>query len=91
MKKFFKQYTITILIGVAVIFTWEMLTRYGSLNPVIFPELEKVFGVFVTDGKELLIGLVSSFKLLLPAYIGSLILGIGGGVFFGLNIAFEIH
>lgn len=85
VKKFLKQYTITILIGAAVIFTWEMLIKYGSLNPVIFPELGEVFGVFATDGKELLIGLVSSFKLLLPAYIGSLILGIGGGVFFGLN------
>lgn len=85
MKKFLKQYTATILIGVVVIFVWEMLIKYGSLNPVIFPELEKVFSVFVHDGQELFRGLVSSLKLLIPAYIGSLILGIGGGVFMGLN------
>lgn len=85
MKKFFKQYLATILIGLVVLFAWEMLIKYGSLNPVIFPELEKVMSVFVHDSQELFGGLVSSLKLLIPAYIGSLILGIGGGVFLGLN------
>ncbi len=85
MKKFLKQYTITILIGIAFIFAWEILTRYGSLNPVIFPQLSKVFGVFFDAGKELLVGLASSLKLLVPAYMGSVILGIGGGVFLGLQ------
>ena len=85
MKKFFKQYTITILIGVAVIAGWELLTRNESINPVIFPEVSKVIGVFITAGQELLLGLGSSLKLLIPAYLGSIILGIGGGVFLGLN------
>ncbi|KKI90505.1 ABC transporter permease [Bacillus sp. SA1-12] len=85
MKTFLKKYTITIFIGVAFILIWETLTRYGSLNPVIFPGLGKVFGVFLSDGKELLLGLLSSLKLLVPAYMGSIILGIGGGVFLGLS------
>ncbi|MGE8077467.1 ABC transporter permease [Peribacillus loiseleuriae] len=85
MRKFLKKYTITILIGVAAILAWEILTRYGEVNPVIFPQLIKVFGVFFNDAKELMLGLASSLKLLVPAYVGSVILGIGGGLFFGLN------
>ena len=84
MKNLFKQYGITILIGVAVIVTWDLLTRFGGLNPVIFPKLNEVFNVFYTAGKELFIGLTSSLKLLFPAYLGSIVLGIGGGLFFGL-------
>lgn len=85
MKKFFRQYSITILIGLGLIIVWEILTIKGGLNPVIFPELSKVFSVFSNETEGLLGGLVSSFKLLVPAYIGSLLLGIGGGLFFGLN------
>lgn len=85
MKKVFKQYGITILIGVAVIMAWDLLTRFGGLNPVIFPKLNEVFSVFYTAGKELFVGLSSSLKLLVPAYLGSIVLGIGGGLFFGLN------
>lgn len=85
MKNFFKHYTSTILIGVVVIAAWDLLTRYGGLNPVIFPELTKVLNVFTDNAKELLIGLSSSLKLLVPAYIGSILLGIGGGLFLGLQ------
>ena len=85
MKKFIKHYTSTILIGVVVLVAWDLLTRYGGLNPVIFPELTKVLSVFTDNSKELLVGLSSSFKLLVPAYIGSILLGIGGGLFLGLQ------
>lgn len=85
LKKFLHEYTVTILIGVVGIFAWEILTTRGGLNPVIFPGLSKVFRVFSNEAKGLMVGLVSSMKLLIPAYIGSLILGIGGGLFIGLN------
>ncbi|MBO2536882.1 ABC transporter permease [Rummeliibacillus suwonensis] len=86
MRKFPKEYSITILIAVLIITVWESLTRMGSLNPIIFPPSEKIFSVFIGDGgKQLLQGLVSSFKLLFPAYLGSIIFGISGGVYLGLN------
>lgn len=86
MKKFFQQYSITIIIGIAFVVAWEILTRTESfLNPIIFPRLSTIFNVFSSEGKELFIGLGSSLKLLLPAFAGALILGIGGGLFFGLN------
>jgi len=84
MRNFFKQYGITIVIGTAIIVAWDLLTRFGGLNPVIFPTLNEVFSVFYTAGNELFVGLMSSLKLLVPAYLGSIIFGIGGGVFFGL-------
>lgn len=85
MKTWFKQYGFTVLIGVTVILSWELITRFGGLNPVIFPTLNEVIGVFFTAGKELFTGLASSLKLLIPAYVGSIIFGIGGGLFLGLN------
>jgi len=85
MKKLVKQYGTTLLIGVILIAAWELAITLGNLNPVIFPRISKVFSVFTEAGKDLWIGLVSSFKLLIPGYIGALILGITGGVFLGLN------
>ncbi|UOE76537.1 ABC transporter permease [Parageobacillus thermoglucosidasius] len=85
MRNFLKQYYVTILIGIAGIAVWELITRYGNLNPVIFPTLSKVFRVFTQNIEELLLGLVSSLRLLIPAYIGSIILGIGGGLLLGLH------
>lgn len=85
MKKWFKRYSITVLIAVVLIGSWELLTRFGGLNPVIFPQSSLVFSVFIEEGKLLLTGLISSLTLLVPAYLGSIILGIGGGVLLGLN------
>jgi NitT/TauT family transport system permease protein len=85
MSKMFGQYKITIFIGIAAVAAWELVTRYGNPNPVIFPTLSKVLMVFVNQADELLLGLVSSLKLLIPAYAGSIILGILGGLLFGLH------
>lgn len=85
MIKLVKQYGTTLLIGLVLIAAWELAIKFGNLNPVIFPRISKVLSVFVEAGKDLGIGLVSSFKLLIPGYIGALILGIAGGVFLGLN------
>jgi len=85
MRKLIKQYSITILIGLSLVVGWEILITKGSLNPVIFPELSKVFLVFFSEATGLFTGLLSSMKLLVPAYTGSLILGIAGGLFLGLH------
>ncbi|MEC1719430.1 ABC transporter permease [Schinkia azotoformans] len=86
MFKFARQYWITILIGAATIIGWQLMTTKASfLNPVIFPDFGEIFGVFTRSGEELLQGFVSSMKLLVPAYVASVVLGISGGIFFGLN------
>lgn len=83
--KILKTYSLSILLAIIAIAVWEGLTRSGALNPIIFPSLLLVLDVFIYDASMLLEGLWSSLKLLVPAFIGSVVLGIVGGVFLGLN------
>lgn len=86
MKNFLKQYAITIIIGIAIIAAYEAFTaNFRVLNPVLFPKLGKILDVFPAKGRELLVGLASSMKLLIPGYFAALILGVSGGLHFGLN------
>ncbi|MFJ7732519.1 ABC transporter permease [Lysinibacillus sp. NPDC097231] len=86
MRQFFKQYSITILIGLIVLVAWALFTKYASwINPVIFPEPLVVWTSLQEKVQELFSGFISSMQLLLPAYVGALIIGIAGGVFFGLH------
>lgn len=86
LKKFLSQYSITILIAIIAVGGWGIFTKKaGIINPVLFPGLGKILTVFAEHSKELLLGFVSSMKLLVPAYVASLIFGIAGGLFFGLN------
>lgn len=85
MAKFFKTYGISIVIGVLFLTAWEVATRMELLNPLIFPRLQKIVNVFLFDNGMLIEGLIASLKLLVPALIGSTVLGVVGGVFVGLN------
>ncbi|WP_341301190.1 ABC transporter permease subunit [Lysinibacillus sp. FSL H8-0500] len=81
-----KKYTITVFIVLAVIAAWVFITTYSSLlNPVIFPPAVKIIESFISAIGELIKGFFSSMGLLIPALVAALILGIGGGLFFGLH------
>lgn len=86
MSKFIRTYFITFLIAVALIATWVVITSYTELlNPVIFPTASSIVLAFVGAIGELIKGFVSSMGLLVPAILGALLLGIGGGLYFGLH------
>lgn len=86
MNVFLKRYIPTISVGIIVILLWTVVTKYSTLiNPVIFPEPLVVVDSFIQKINELLTGLVSSMKLLIPGFFGALIIGVVGGLFFGLN------
>lgn len=86
MLTFFKRYNLTILIGIIVIAAWALVTKYATwINPVIFPEPLTVLESLKTKLEELLIGVGSSMKLLIPGFFGAAFVGIVGGLFFGLN------
>jgi NitT/TauT family transport system permease protein len=83
---FFKRYNLTILIGILVVVAWALVTKYASwINPVIFPQPLVVVESFVAKFGELITGVGSSMKLLIPGFFGALLAGIVGGLFFGLN------
>ncbi|MDR9797490.1 ABC transporter permease [Aeribacillus composti] len=90
MKKFLHVYIYSTLIAVALLGLWIYITNFTELlDPVIFPSPEIVVIAFVKAIKELLQGFVSSMGLLVPGFVLSLVLGIGGGLYFGLHHRFR--
>lgn len=86
MLKLLRQYSITLLIAIGLISIWVLITSFSDvLNPIIFPPALAIVKAFVGALKELMLGFISSMELLIPAIAGALILGIGGGLFFGLH------
>lgn len=80
MLTFFKRYNLTILIGIIFIAVWAIVTKYATwINPVIFPQPITVIQSFSVKIGELLNGVVSSMKLLIPGFFGALIIGVVGG------------
>lgn len=90
MRSFFLRYYPTILIGISIIVLWAVITKYSDwINPVIFPEPLAVVKSLQAKMEELLIGVISSMKLLIPGFFGAIFIGIGGGLFFGLQKRFR--
>ena len=86
MGAFIKKYSITALLMVVLVAAWVVLTTYSNLlNPVIFPPVADIVTAFISASGELIRGFFSSMGLLIPALATALILGVGGGLYFGLN------
>lgn len=89
MTKFIKNYSITLLIAIALIALWILVTTFELLNPIIFPPVLAIVKAFSGAISELFEGFLSSMGLLIPAFILALVTGIGGGLFFGLHPKFR--
>lgn len=86
MKKFLHIYIYSTFIVIVLLGIWIYITKFTEwLDPVIFPSPEIVVIAFAKSIVELLQGFISSMKLLIPAIAIALVVGIAGGVFFGLN------
>lgn len=86
MIKFLRKYSITLLIAIVLIALWIIITTFSdTLNPVIFPPALDIFKALAGASGELFQGFISSMGLLIPAFAAALVLGIGGGLFFGLH------
>lgn len=86
MKKFISTYVYTTIIAFALIAAWVYITNFTDLlSPLIFPSPEIVAIAFFRALLELFQGFFSSMKLLVPSVFLALVLGIGGGLFFGMH------
>ncbi|MGJ7922166.1 ABC transporter permease [Neobacillus sp. LXY-4] len=86
MIKLIRQYSITLLIAIALIAVWVIITSFSDwLNPIIFPPAQDILKALVGAFGELVTGFISSMGLLIPAIAAALLLGISGGLFFGLH------
>lgn len=86
MKVTNRHYIMTVLIVIIAIVIYHYLTAVNNvLDPLIFPSIDKIATAFVESMPELLESLLSSLKLLIPAYFGAGITGILLGLIIGLN------
>ncbi|KYG35671.1 ABC transporter permease [Priestia endophytica] len=86
MRKFLSTYSYSIAIAFALIGLWIYITNFTDwLSPLIFPSPHLVAAAFFRAIFELFQGFLSSMKLLVPSVLLALVLGIGGGLFFGMR------
>ncbi|AOY78439.1 nitrate ABC transporter permease [Clostridium formicaceticum] len=75
-----------VLIFIGIIVSYYLATDiFGILDSFLFPGLSKILPGFISYFRQLMEGLKSSLKLLIPAYSMALILGIVLGVVIGLK------
>ncbi|MFJ8260211.1 ABC transporter permease [Peribacillus asahii] len=90
MKKFFHLYIYSTLIAITLLGLWVYITNFTELlDPVIFPSPEIVVIAFGQAILDLFKGFLSSMGLLVPAFALALVIGIGGGLYFGLHHRFR--
>ncbi len=84
LANFLKSYYRTlIIIGIAVLIFEAATDVAGWLEPVLFPGLTKIIPAFFISMPKLFKGLLSSFGLLLPAYVLAFVLGVSVGLTVG--------
>ncbi|MDR1773737.1 MAG: ABC transporter permease subunit [Clostridioides sp.] len=85
IKDFFKKYWITFVIFLAFIALYIYTTEKGIANSYLFPDVKAIKKAFVENKGLLIVNLVSSFKLMIPAIIVSLVIALAIGTVLGLN------
>ena len=79
------KYSITVLIFLLLIFIYYYTTENNIANPYFFPKVSKILKAFNDSKDQMLENLISSFKLVIPSILISLVVGIGLGTIMGLN------
>ncbi|MEN1762243.1 ABC transporter permease [Anoxynatronum sibiricum] len=86
MKKMIRDRLGMILIFIGIIGSYYLATDvFGILDSFLFPGLSKILPGFILYFGQLMDGLKSSLKLLVPAYTMAITLGISLGVMIGLK------
>ena len=79
------KYSITVLIFILLVFIYYYTTENNIANPYFFPKVSKILKAFDDSKNQMLENLISSFKLVIPSILISLVVGIGLGTIMGLN------
>lgn len=85
VKEFCKKYWLTVIIIIGFISLYTYLTEKGIANAYLFPRLEYIKKSFVENKGLMFINMVSSFKLMIPAIIISLVIALTLGTILGMN------
>ena len=84
LKDFFKKYWLTISIFIGLILFYVYITESGRANPYLFPSVDAIGKAYSENKEIMLINMVSSFKLMIPAILISLTISLVLGTILGL-------
>lgn len=85
VKSFFKKYWITICIYAGLIVLYYAVTESGLATPFLFPKISAIEKTFVANKDLMLINLFSSFKLMIPSILISLLIALSIGTLLGMK------
>lgn len=85
LKSFFAKYWLTFCIFAGLILLYVYVTEQGIANSYLFPSAEAIKKAFSENSDLLFLNMLSSFKLMIPAILISLLLALALGTILGLN------
>ena len=83
--KFFKDYWITIAIFIGLAVAYTVGVDSGSLNGFLFPPAGEIAESLVKQRGTMILNLLASFKLLVPAILIALAIALSVGVLLGMS------
>lgn len=84
LKIFFRKYWLTIMIFIGLVLSYVYVTESGRANPYLFPSVKAIKKAYAENKGIMLINMVSSFKLMIPAILISLSISLIVGTILGL-------
>lgn len=84
VKKYLKKYWLTLVLFMVLIFLYVYVTESGKANPFLFPSVDAIKKSFVDNKNVMLLNLLSSFKLMVPAVSISLLISLTLGTVLGM-------
>ena len=85
IKNFIKKYFSTLIIILCIYFLYYYTTENNIANPYFFPKVNRIYKAFLDNKKQMFSYMISSFGLIIPSIIWSLVIGIAIGSIMGIN------
>lgn len=85
VKELCKKYWLTVIIFIGLIVLYIYVTEKGIANSYLFPTAEAIKKSFSENKGLMFINMVSSFKLMIPSIIISLVIALTLGTILGMN------
>ena len=85
LKNFFKDYWITALIILLMVLSYKYISDRKLISPMMFPNIGLIGKAFYDNRQNALINVASSFQLLAPSILITLVLALGIGFLMGLH------
>lgn len=83
--KFIKQYWITVLAALLIIFGYKYISDNRIFGAMLFPTVDRIGKVFTEDLGVMFKNIGSSVKLVAPSLVWSVLIALGFGILMGTN------